>query len=102
MRASVTRFRIRGRRLAGRELANARPIVGEIMLCHRSFPRFGTVDVLELLDVNSVTADAVLARLFEPRLLEWHSSGMLFRGFETATEDKVRWSVVQEWRVEIA
>lgn len=99
MRVSVTRFRVRGRRLADHDIENSPHLVGEIALLHRSFRRLGSVDILELRRPNVTTDQGVMARLFEPRLIAWHNGMMLFRGFESAEEDGCRWGVIQEWRV---
>lgn len=76
MRVSVTRFRVRGRRLADHDIENSPHLVGEIALLHWSFWCLGAVDLPELWWPNVVTMDqGVMACLFEPGSLPCQGSG---------------------------
>jgi hypothetical protein len=99
--ASITRFRHFGRRFSDHEIENTPRLRGDVSLVHGDYRGFGSVDVLELRVPNNVSTTGVIARLFEPRLIDWHGNLMLFRGFEPAQDQDARWGVVQEWRVEL-
>jgi len=93
MLLKVTKFRERGRKLPRSELANQRPLEGNLRSCEIGSSR-GSYRRADLLDMKSGGLSETLATLFEPELIQVIDDGMLLRGIEN---DGGR-AYLQEWR----
>ena len=96
MLLKVTKFRERGRKLPRSELANRRPLEGDLRSCQiasaKGFHR--RADLVQLLRGGLTET---IATLFEPELIQVLGNGMLLRGIERDGER----AYLQEWRCEL-
>lgn len=96
MLVAVRKMRQRGRKLGRLDVANARPLVGDLTLSSTHY-RSGNVPSLSLQERGNQTADGHLAVLYEPQLVGLIGEGMRFRGVEAVDGT----GYAQEWLVDL-
>lgn len=96
MHVKVTKFRECGRKLPRSDMAHQRPLVGELLSCQVASSK-GFHRRADLLELKSGGLSEPLATLFEPKLIEILSGGMLLRGIENYGGR----AYLQEWRCEL-